>query len=181
MPSPTSRLLLHVCCGPCATAVLERLSRDYEVTPYWYNPNIQPAEEYALRLEAALRLAAELGLAMPLHQGGEAEFAELIAGLEDLPEGGARCLRCYELRLRQAVAYAAAHGFTHVACTMSVSPHKSAAAINAVGERLAAEAGLTFVSEDFQQEGGFARSVELSKQYGLYRQKYCGCLPSRRR
>jgi RNA polymerase sigma-70 factor (ECF subfamily) len=96
------KLLLHLCCGPCGTAVIERLAQDYEVTPYWFNPNIQPEEEYALRLEAAMKLAAELQMALPVDDGGKEDFLELAQGLEELPEGGERCLRCYELRLRRA-------------------------------------------------------------------------------
>lgn len=175
MPDRKPRLLLHLCCGPCGTAVIERLAPRYDVTPYWFNPNLQPAEEYAQRLEAALKLVAELGMAMAVVEGGTQEFAALTKGLEDAPEGGERCLRCYELRLRKAVEYAAANGFSHVAATLSISPHKSAAQINAIGVRLASEAGLTFVAEDFKEDGGFQRSIALSRQYGLYRQKYCGC------
>lgn len=178
MPKP--KLLLHLCCGPCATAVLERLAADYDITPYWYNPNIEPPEEHALRLESALKLASKLDLNMPIEDGGEETFAVLIRGLESDPEGGERCLRCYELRLRHAMQYAKDHGFTHVTTTLSISPHKSAAAINEIGLRLAREFGLTFLTADFKEAGGFARSVELSQQYGLYRQKYCGCLPSLR-
>lgn len=178
MPETKPKLLLHVCCGPCGTAVLERLSRDYSVTAYWFNPNIQPAEEYTLRLEATMKVAAEFAVAMPIEEGGETEFAALSAGLEDLPEGGERCLRCYELRLRRAMQYARDNGFSHVACTLSISPHKSAEQINAVGLRLAEEFGLQFVAEDFKQQGGFSRSVELSRVLGIYRQKYCGCLYS---
>lgn len=180
MSNPKPRLLLHLCCGPCGTAVIERLARDYDVTPYWFNPNVQPDEEYALRLEAALKLTAQWQLAMPVEEGGTEEFAALAQGLEGLPEGGERCLRCYELRLRRAMAYAADNGFSHVAATLTISPHKSAEQINAIGLRLAEEAGLVFVTEDFKTAGGFERSVELSRRYGLYRQKYCGCLFSRR-
>jgi hypothetical protein len=174
-------LLLHVCCGPCGTAVVERLRADYDVTAYWHNPNVQPPEEYALRLEAALKLAAEVGLAMQVEEAGADEFAALVYGLEDLPEGGERCLRCYELRLRKTLEFAAENGFTHVTTTLSISPHKDAGQINTIGRRLADEFGLIFVDEDFKRDGGFERSVELARQYGLYRQKYCGCLPSRRK
>lgn len=178
MSDAKPRLLLHVCCGPCGTAVIERLARDFSVTAYWFNPNIQPEEEHALRLEAAMRVAAEFAVAMPVAAGGEKEFDLLAAGLEDLPEGGERCLRCYEFRLRRAMQYARNSGFSHVACTLSISPHKSAADINAIGLRLAEEFGLQFLVEDFKQQGGFSRSVELSRALRIYRQKYCGCLHS---
>lgn len=178
MSESLPKLLLHVCCGPCGTAVIERLARDYSVTAYWFNPNIQPAEEYALRLEAAMKVAAEFAVAMPREEGGEEGFATLAAGLEDLPEGGERCLRCYELRLRRAMQYAHENGFDHVACTLSISPHKLAEQINEIGTRLAGEFGLRFLAEDFKQQGGFSRSVELSRALRIYRQKYCGCLHS---
>lgn len=180
MPETKPRILLHVCCGPCATAVYERLLPEYETTLYWYNPNIEPAEEYALRLESALKLAAELGLEMPVEEGGQDEFLTLTKGLEQEPEGGERCLRCYEMRLRRAMLCARKRAITQVTTTLSISPHKSAAAINAVGERLATEFGLHWLAADFKAGGGFSRSVELSKQYGLYRQKYCGCRYSQR-
>lgn len=175
------KLLLHLCCGPCGTAVIERLAPAYDVTAYWFNPNIQPAEEHARRLQAAQTVASEFGVAMPVEAGGEEEFSTLAAGLEDLPEGGERCQRCYELRLRHAMRYARDHGFSHVACTLSISPHKPAAEINAIGLRLAQEFGPQFVAEDFKKRGGFMRSCELSRALGLYRQQYCGCRYSLRR
>ena len=181
MTCAAPKLLLHVCCGPCATAVIERLAPDYRVTLYWFNPNIQPREEYEARLEAARTLAADLEMSMVEEGGGEEEFAELARGLEDLPEGGKRCRRCYELRLRRAADCAARSGCTHLATTLTVSPHKPAEAINELGSHLADEYGLEFVAEDFKQQGGFQRSVELSRVHGLYRQKYCGCLASQRR
>jgi len=175
-----SHLLLHVCCGPCATAVVERLSPAYDLILHWFNPNIQPAAEFARRLQAAQELADRLSLALPVQTGGEDDFAELAQGLEDEPEGGERCRKCYELRLRQAMLAAREQGIPLVATTLSISPHKSADAINEVGRRLAQGLGVGFLEADFKQEGGFQRSVELSRQYGLYRQKYCGCLFSRR-
>lgn len=181
MTGSRPKLLLHVCCGPCATAVIERLAHDYQATLYWFNPNIQPAEEYHRRLEATRKLTADLGLRLLVEEGGEGQFAEVTQGLEDLPEGGERCRRCYELRLRHAMQYAVEQGFTHVATTLTLSPHKAAATINDLGRRLAQEHGLSFLCEDFKAGGGFQRSVELSKQHGLYRQNYCGCLPSQRR
>ncbi len=174
-------LLLHVCCGPCATAVIERLAPAYDLTLLWYNPNIHPTEECIRRLQAARDLADRLGLTLHVHEGGEAEFAAVAQGLEYEPEGGERCRRCYALRLRHALETARTLGLPTVATTLSISPHKPAAAINEVGRRLADELGLTFLEADFKQQAGFQRSVELSKQYGLYRQNYCGCEFSRRR
>lgn len=174
-------LLLHVCCGPCATAVVEKLSPDYDLTLFWFNPNIQPPEEFQRRLQAARDLAQRLGLTLLIQTGGEDEFAGLAKGLEELPEGEERCRRCYELRLRRAMQAAQELDTPCVAATLSISPHKPADTINAVGRRLALELGIGFVEADFKQDGGFQRSVELSKGFGLYRQDYCGCIFSRRR
>lgn len=176
-----SSLLLHLCCGPCGTAVIERLAPEHDLTLYWFNPNIQPAEEFDRRLAAAQELARHLGRTLQVETGGEDDFAGVAAGLEEEPEGGERCRRCYELRLRQAMQAARALAIPTVATTLSISPHKSAAVINEVGQRLAREAGVQFLTADFKQDGGFPRSVALSKDLGLYRQKYCGCGLSMRR
>lgn len=180
-PVARPRLLLHVCCGPCSTAVIERLQEDYELSLLWFNPNIQPADEYERRLEAARHVAAALGLALVELPGGEDLFAALCAGREREPEGGERCRLCYELRLRQTCAYAAERRTGLVASTLTVSPHKPAQTVNEVGARAAQASGVRFLAADFRQDGGFQRSIQLSKELGLYRQKYCGCLHSRRR
>jgi predicted adenine nucleotide alpha hydrolase (AANH) superfamily ATPase len=172
------RLLLHVCCGPCATAVYERLAAEYEVTLYWFNPNIEPVSEYQRRLAAARQLADAWGLAMREREGGAAEFEAVLQGREEQPEGGPRCRLCYELRLQQAVAEAAEGDFPYVTTTLSISPHKPAVIINAVGEALAARQGCQWVSADFKKADGFARSVALSRELGLYRQNTCGCRAS---
>lgn len=176
-----SPLLLHLCCGPCATAVIERLAPDYDLTLYWFNPNIQPAEEFQRRLAAAQELAGRLGLTLQVQTGGEDDFAELARGLEGEPEGGARCRRCYELRLRQAMLAARAQDIPLVATTLSISPHKPAETINEIGRKLAQELGVAFLEADFKHDGGFQRSVALSQEGGLYRQRYCGCRFSMRR
>ena len=176
MPRP--RLLLHCCCGPCTTAVYERLARDFDVVCYWYNPNIQPAEEYRKRLDALRQLADATGMELLIEEGGEDEWAGAIAGLEDEPEGGRRCDVCFRLRLEKAAAKAAQLGCECFSTTLTVSPYKPAATINPIGEAAAEETGLKFLAADFKQRDGFKRSVELSKQYGLYRQKYCGCMYS---
>lgn len=173
---PRPPLLLHVCCGPCATAVVEQLAGDYDLTLYWFNPNIQPEEEFQRRLQAARQFAEHLGLTLQVQTGGEEDFGKLARGLAELPEGGERCRRCYELRLRKAMQAAKEQGVPLVAATLTISPHKPAESINEIGRRLAEELGVEFLEADFKQKGGFQRSVELSKELGLYRQKYCGCL-----
>jgi epoxyqueuosine reductase len=174
------RLLLHCCCGPCATAVVERLREGHDLALYWFNPNIQPEEEYARRLAAMRTLAEAVGLPLHVEEGGEEEWERAVAGLEDEPEGGARCDVCFRVRLEQAAAKAAELGCEAVAATLSISPHKDAERINSAGHAASQAQGLTFLAEDFKSAGGFQRSVELAKQFGLYRQRYCGCLFSRR-
>lgn len=175
------RLLLHVCCGPCATAVYERLAGDYEVTLQWFNPNIEPAEEFARRLAAAHQLAAAWDVPLIEDTGGAEEFAALSRDRTDQPEGGERCRLCFELRLRQAVACAAQADIPLVTTTLTISPHKPADLINQLGSELAAQFGRQWLAGDFKQAGGFARSVELSRELGLYRQRYCGCRASQRK
>ena len=174
------RLLLHVCCGPCATAVIERLRPDYDVALFWHNPNLEPAEEHERRLEAARQVAEALGVELTIVGGGEAEFATLCQGREELPEGGERCRLCYELRLRATCEHAAAHGHDLVATTLTISPHKPAAVVNETGQRVAAEHGVSFLAAEFKQRTGFQRSLQMSRDLGLYRQTYCGCRWSRR-
>ena len=178
---PKPRLLLHICCGPCSTAVVERLGPEYGLLGYWYNPNIQPEEEHGRRLEAARRFAAEAGFELVVEPYEPEPWQEAVRGLEDEPEGGRRCEVCYRLRAERAAAEAARRGATHLATTLTIGPQKKAAVINPIGEAAAAAHGLTFVGEDFKKRAGLERSIELSRQHGLYRQDYCGCLHSRRR
>lgn len=178
MPKPT--LLLHVCCGPCACAVIERLVERFHVTAFWHNPNVQPEDEHDRRLEQARIVCREFSVDLIVGERDEDSWLEAVAGLEDEPEGGARCAPCFEHRLRRSAHEAQARGMERLATTLSVSPHKPADGINALGRRVAAELGVRFLDEDFKQGGGFARSVELSKALGLYRQRYCGCRFSRR-
>ncbi len=178
--SPKPKLLLHICCGPCATAVIERLCPSFDVHCFWYNPNIEPAAEYDRRL-ASMRTVAR-AMEVPLVEGDRdtADWRRAIAGWENEPEGGRRCAICFEYRLRGAVEYAYALGIGYFAATLSVSPHKDAALINSLGARLGEAAGIEFVAENWREQNGFERSVELCKQLGLYRQNYCGCIFSLR-
>jgi predicted adenine nucleotide alpha hydrolase (AANH) superfamily ATPase len=185
--APMKSILVHSCCGPCSTAVCERLARDFDITIYFCNPNITDAEEYERRLEAQRRFIDKYN-ALPetdrkIHLAiGEYEpesFFERASGLETEPEGGARCVVCFEMRLERTAEYAALHGFEYFTTTLSVSPHKDYSEIHMIGTRLALKYGLTFYPEDFKKRDGYKRSVELSRAYGLYRQNYCGCEFSR--
>lgn len=180
------RLLLHVCCAPCSSATLERLTEEYEVDLLFYNPNIAPKEEFYRRAEEEERYIKE-------RYGAEEEsylpkvlvppydpspFEAIAKGREDLPEKGERCYLCYELRLREAARYAMEQGYDFFTTSLSISPYKVTRWINEIGERLAEEVGVPFLHSDFKKQGGYQRSIELSRQYQLYRQDYCGCIYS---
>jgi len=176
-------ILLHSCCGPCSTAVVERLSGRFEVTVFFYNPNITDKDEYDRRRKAQLqfiesynnRVGAKDRIAY-LEGPYEPEvFYEAVKGLEKEPEGGKRCSECFRLRLEKTAETARLSGFDTFETTLSVSPHKNYELIYKIGMQLGARYGLAFLGEDFKKEGGFQRSVELSKAYGLYRQRFCGC------
>lgn len=173
------RLLLHSCCGPCSSAVLERLHEEYEITVFYYNPNIFPSEEYSRRLETQKKIIAALpfGSEISLEQGAYDPdgFDKYVKGLEDLPEGGERCRLCFEMRLSGAAAYAKENGFDLFTTTLSISPHKNSALLNEIGERLSHEYGINWLHSDFKKKDGYLRSIRLSEEYGLYRQNYCGC------
>lgn len=170
------RLLLHICCGPCATTVIERLSSEYELTGFFYNPNIYPEEEYIRRLEAAREVTKHLGI--PLLEGAyESEmFFDTVRGLENEPENGARCPSCYRLRLESTARTAADGSFGIIATTLTVGPMKRAAVINPIGHEEAERYGVSFLDGDWKKRNGFRKSCEMSRQYGIYRQHYCGCL-----
>ncbi len=168
-------LLLHLCCGPCATAVIERLLERFHITAFWHNPNIHPPEEHQRRLGQARIVAREFDLELVEEPGEEAGWLEAVTGLEEEPEGGRRCAACYELRLKRAAEEAVRRGIPTLATTLTLSPHKSASEVNSVGRAVAEVLGLSFVEEDFKQRGGFQRSVEKSRELGLYRQRHCGC------
>ena len=174
------RLLLHVCCAPCTSSVIERIAPHFETTLFYYNPNIQPEAEFARRGETLKKLLRENGMEkdVPLlipDYDGEA-FLTAAEGLEKEPEGGRRCPRCFTLRLRKTAEAAREGGFEYFCTTLTVSPHKNAELINAIGAELAAEAGVSWLPADFKKRDGYLRSIELSRLYGLYRQDYCGCL-----
>ena len=178
------RLLLHSCCAPCSSAVLESVFRYFEITIFYYNPNIFPKEEYLHRVQEQKRFLAQFPPASSvtfLEGDYQPErFFQLAQGLEQEPEGGERCARCYELRLREAARLAAEGGYDFFTTTLTISPLKNAQKLNEIGSRLAEEYHVACLPSDFKKKGGYLRSIELSRQYDLYRQDYCGCVFSKR-
>ncbi len=177
-------LLLHVCCAPCSSYVLEYLNEYFDITVYFYNPNIDDESEYKYRANEAERLLGEMPMSNPasfvLGEYEVEKFYELSRGLEDAREGGARCMKCYELRLESTARYAKENGFDLFTTTLSISPLKNSRALNLIGERLSEKYGIDYLYSDFKKKNGYKRSVELSAEYKLYRQSYCGCSFSKR-
>ena len=189
-------LFLHSCCAPCSSYVLEYLRKYFRITVFYYNPNISMEEEYRKRVSEQKRLIAAYNEEVSeknVHNGkkpgyfievieGDYEpecFYEIARGLEQCPEGGERCFACYELRLRETAKRAQARNYDYFATTLSISPLKNAVKLNEIGERLATEYGIKWLPSDFKKKGGYQRSIELSKEYDLYRQDYCGCVYSK--
>ncbi len=173
-------LLLHACCGPCATHVVELLLHDYAVTIYFYNPNIQPEAEYLKRLAAIEQYCLVTGVTLLKAPYDSVNWAEATAGLQNEPEGGKRCEQCFSLRLEKTACFARENGFAVFATTLSISPHKDATIINRAGNLAAKKAKVQFLEADFKKGDGYRKSCEMSKKLGLYRQNYCGCLYSKR-
>lgn len=175
-------LLLHSCCAPCSSYVLEYLSQYFRITIFYYNPNIYPESEYHTRVVEQQRLIRELPVKYPVDfLEGEylpKDFYETARGMEHLPEGGERCFACYRLRLREAAFMAQKKGCDYFATTLSISPLKNADKLNEIGEALASEYHVAWLPNDFKKKNGYKRSTELSREYGLYRQDYCGCVYS---
>ena len=173
------RLLLHSCCAPCSSYVLEYLSRYFEITVFYYNPNIYPPEEFGKRVEEQKRLIAQLPAEHPISfLDGPYEperFYEMARGLEQIPEGGERCFKCYRLRLSETAEMARAGKYDYFTTTLSISPLKNAEKLNEIGGQLAKDYGVDYLYSDFKKRNGYKRSTELSREYGLYRQDYCGC------
>lgn len=182
--SRVPRLLLHSCCAPCSSYVLEYLSDYFEITVFYYNPNISPAEEYEKRAAEQQHLIRELPAKHPITLVVGAyepeRFYAVSRGLETVPEGGERCFRCYRLRLEAAAQMAAEGGFDYFATTLTISPLKNAGKLNEIGEELSQIYKVEHLPSDFKKKNGYRRSVELSAEYGLYRQNYCGCVFSKR-
>ena len=173
------RLLLHSCCAPCSSYVLEYLSDYFEITVFYYNPNIYPEEEYYKRVEEQQMLIGKLTAAHPISflEGmyDPERFYRMAAGLERVKEGGERCFGCYALRLKEAADKAKEGGFDYFTTTLSISPLKNAQQLNEIGIALGKQIGVPYLVSDFKKKNGYQRSVELSGEYGLYRQDYCGC------
>ena len=165
------KLLLHCCCAPCSSAVIEKIAKYFEVTYLYYNPNIYPIEEFELRKVEFKKLGIQVVDLGYNHQ----TFLNLVKGLENEPEGGARCRVCIAERMDVAFKYAKENGFDYVTTTLSISPHKDADYINKLGENLQNKYAIKYLYADFKKENGYLRSIEICKEKGIYRQDYCGC------
>ena len=179
LSSPGESLLLHSCCGPCSTAVLERLGAHFSTTLYFYNPNIDSEAEYQRRLKSQLLVPAGISTLYPVSvlsaPYDPAPFEAMATGLETEPEGGLRCIHCFTLRLEETARFAKENDFSYFSTTLSVSPHKDAEGLNQIGAALGKKYGVTYLHGDFKKKDGYRRSVILSEKLGLYRQDYCGC------
>lgn len=177
-------LFLHSCCAPCSSYVLEYLSNYFNITVFYYNPNIYPNEEYQKRVAEQKDFISQLNTKHPIHftEGNydTDRFYSITKGYENELEGGERCFKCYELRLEESAILASQNGFDYFTTTLSISPHKNAEVLNQIGEKLAEKYNVKYLYSDFKKKNGYKRSIELSNQYGLYRQEYCGCVFSKK-
>lgn len=173
-------LLLHSCCAPCSSYVLEYLSEYFDITVFYYNPNISPENEYRHRVEEQKRLISEMCKNVKFMEGSyePKKFYEMAKGLENEPERGARCLKCYRMRLEESAKAAKENDFDYFTTTLSISPQKDAAVLNDIGKQLSIEYNIPYLFSDFKKKGGYKRSIELSAQFNLYRQNFCGCVYS---
>lgn len=175
----TPKLLLHACCGPCSSYILDYLTTYFDITILYYNPNIYPEEEYTRRLEEALRLSKEMLLKNNIKfiedKYNPDEYYNYIKGMENLGEKSQRCYNCYKLRMEHAAKYAKENNYDFFTTTLSISPHKNAIWINEIGEMLEKKYDIKYLYSDFKKNDGYKKSLEFSKKYNLYRQTYCGC------
>ena len=178
------KLLLHACCAPCSSYVLEYLNKYFEITLYFYNPNISTEDEFDKRAEELNRFTCEFPLenfnAVIVEEYDHSEFVDIIKGKEELKEGGARCYDCYKLRLEKTAKFANRNEFDYFTTTLSISPHKRADWLNSIGREMEEKYNTIYLYSDFKKKNGYKRSCELSKEYDLYRQSYCGCEFSKR-
>ena len=172
-------LLLHACCAPCSSYVLEYLTQYFNITIFYYNPNISPEKEYLFRVDEVKRLISQMNcdesVAFVESDYDPENFYKIANGLENEDEGGSRCFRCYRLRLEKSAEYAKTHGFDYFTTTLSISPYKNAEKLNSIGAELAQKYNIQYLFSDFKKKNGYKRSIELSGEYNLYRQDYCGC------
>ena len=179
-----STLMLHSCCAPCSSYVLEYLAEYFKITVVYYNPNISPEAEFRKREEEQRRFISQLPVKNPITLLTQSydpnEFYEAVKGLEQEPEGGKRCFVCYRLRLERAAKLALEQGFDYFTTTLTLSPLKNSQIINRIAEEVSEKYGVKCLPSDFKKREGYKRSIELSKEYGLYRQNYCGCEFSKR-
>jgi predicted adenine nucleotide alpha hydrolase (AANH) superfamily ATPase len=176
---PGSRLLLHACCAPCSSYCIEYLSNYFQITVFYYNPNIDTEEEYNKRVNELKRFVSEFKTKYPVDVIDlghlQEEYNKEVVGLENEPERGARCLKCYELRLRKSFIYAKEHNYDYITTTLTLSPLKNSKVINEIGKKLEDEYDFKYLYSDFKKKEGYKRSIVLSREYNLYRQDYCGC------
>ncbi len=175
------RLLLHSCCGPCSTVCIERLKDEYDLTVFYYNPNIYPHEEYLKRKENQKRVCKHFGIEILDGECDEKKWLNFVKGLEQEREGGARCEKCFEYRLNETAKKAKEGNFDIFGTTLTVSPHKSTNIINKVGKEIEKKYDIIYLEENFKKKDGYLRSINLSKELEIYRQNYCGCRFSIRR
>lgn len=169
------KLLLHSCCAPCSSYCIERLKEHFDLCIYYYNPNLDTADEFSLRSAEQIRLCDTFGVKCIVVPYDKQEYLLAVNGLEHLPEGGERCSKCFYLRLKKTAEEAKQNGFEYFATTLTISPLKNAKKLNDTGEAIAQEVGVKFLPSDFKKNNGYLRSIELSKEHNLYRQNYCGC------
>ncbi len=169
------KLLLHSCCAPCSSTCIERLKDAFDLTVFYYNPNIDTEAEYLLRAKEQQRLCENLNVKTVVTDHLSEEFYAQVSGLEGEPEGGARCIKCFNLRLNKTAQFAKEHSFDFFATTLTLSPLKNSERINGIGKAVGEKIGVKYLPSDFKKRNGYLRSIELSKTYSLYRQNYCGC------
>lgn len=174
------RLLMHSCCAPCSTACIERVKDFFELSIYYYNPNMDSLEEYSLRLTEQEKYCLSLGLDCIKEDYDNESFLQAVKGKEHCHEGGERCAKCFYLRLKKTAEYAKQSGYDYFTTTLTVSPLKNASKLNQIGQEIEREVGVKFLPSDFKKNNGYLRSIELSKQNQMYRQNYCGCVFSKR-
>lgn len=173
------KLLMHACCAPCSSSCIERLKDFFDITIYFYNPNIDTLNEFTYRAQEQKRLCEKLGVVCIIEEYNSKDFYCEVEGLEAQPEGGKRCEKCFILRLTKTALFAKQNNYDYFTTTLTVSPLKNAQLLNELGEAIGKKCGVNFLNSDFKKKNGYLRSIELSREFGLYRQNYCGCIFSK--